>query len=96
MGLGDKLKIISDYVRQRWRSTDPDSYDQYRLGREHDRKQTAHSREDVARHGEQERKEAERGRAYEERYRAEGVAGKPGSEEPRGETGPPSDGSGSV
>jgi hypothetical protein len=96
MGLGDKLKIISDYVRERWRSTDPNSYDQYRLGREHDRNETAHSREDVARHRDQERNEAERGREYEERYTAEGLAAEPGSKEPRGESGHPSDGSGSV
>jgi hypothetical protein len=39
VGVGDKLKNIGTYVRKRWRSTDPDSYDHYRRGRERTRKQ---------------------------------------------------------
>jgi hypothetical protein len=71
VGVGDKLKNIGKYVRKRWRSTNPDSYDHYRRGRERTRKQVEHLREDAERQGEQEREEAERGRDYAERYRAE-------------------------
>jgi hypothetical protein len=71
VGVGDKLKDLGTYVRKRWRSTDPDSYDQYRRGRERTRKQAEHTREDAERKGEQERENAERGRDYAERYRAE-------------------------
>jgi hypothetical protein len=71
VGIGDKLRNIGKYVGKRWRSTDPDSYDQYRRGRERTRKQAEHTREDAERHGEQEREEAERGREYADRYRAE-------------------------
>jgi hypothetical protein len=74
VGVGDKLKNIGKYVRKRWRSTDPDSYDQYRRGRERTRKQVEHLREDAERQGEQEREEAERGRGYAERYRDERAA----------------------
>lgn len=28
MGIGDRVKDIGNYVRKRWRSTDPDTYDQ--------------------------------------------------------------------
>ena len=81
MGVGHKLKNIGTYVRRRWRSTDPDSYDHYRRGRERTRKQAEHTREAAERQGEQEREDAERGREdaergreYVERYRAERVA----------------------
>ena len=74
MGVGDKLKNIGMHVRQRWRSTDPDSYDHYRLGRERTRKQAEHTREAAERRGKQEREDAERGSEYVERYRAERAA----------------------
>jgi hypothetical protein len=74
VGVGDKLKNIGRYVRKRWRSTDPDSYDQYRRGRERTRKQAEHTREAAERQGEQERENAERGREYGERYKAERAA----------------------
>jgi hypothetical protein len=74
VGVLDKLKNIGTYVRKRWRSTDPDSYDQYKRGRERTRKQAEHTREDAERQGEQEREEAERGREYAERYKAERAA----------------------
>ena len=74
MGVGDKLKSIGTSVRKRWRSTDPDSYDQYRRGRERTRKQAEHTREAAERHGEREREDAERGREYVERYQAERAA----------------------
>jgi hypothetical protein len=85
MGIADKLKNIGTYVRKRWRSTDPDSYDQYRRGRERQRKQAEHRREGAERLDEQERKEAERGREYEERYRAESAPEEPRTEASRGD-----------
>jgi hypothetical protein len=45
VGAGARLKNIGKYVRQRWRSTDPDSYDPDRQGRERTRKQVEHMRE---------------------------------------------------
>lgn len=89
MAVPDKLKNIGNYVRKRWRSTDPDSYDQYRRGRERNRKQAEHVGEDAERHREQEREEAERGREYEERYTAERSAEEPRTEAPRGDTSQP-------
>jgi hypothetical protein len=89
MGVGDTLKNIGDYVRKRWRSTAPDSYYQYRRGRERKRKQAEHVREDAERHGEQEREEAERLREYEERYRAERAAEEPRTEAPPRDTSHP-------
>ena len=74
MGVGDKLKNIGEYVRTRWRSTDPDSYDHYRRGRERTRKQETHTREMTERQDERGREDAERGREYVERYRAEQAA----------------------
>ena len=74
MGVGDKLKNIGEYVRTRWRSTDPDSYELYRRGRERTRKQAKHTREMTERQDERGREDAERGREYVERYRAEQAA----------------------
>jgi hypothetical protein len=74
VAIGDKLKNIGTYVRKRWRSTDPDSYDHYRRGRERTRKEDEHSRETAERRNEQEREDAERGHEYVERYRAERAA----------------------
>jgi hypothetical protein len=74
VGVGDKLRNIGKYVRKRWRSTDPDSYEHYRRGRERTRKQAVHTREAAESRGEQEREDAERGREYVERYRAERTA----------------------
>jgi hypothetical protein len=74
VSVGGRLKIIGKYVRKRRRSTDPDSYDYYRRGRERTRKQAEHTREAAERQGEQERETAERGREYVERYKAERAA----------------------
>jgi hypothetical protein len=74
VGVGDKLRNIGKNVRKRWRSTDPDSYHQYRRGRERTRKQVENTRGAAERRGEQERDDAERGREYVERYRAERAA----------------------
>jgi hypothetical protein len=95
MGVWDKLRNIGNYVRQRWRSTDPDSYHQYRAGRERERKQAEQSREQVERSSELEREGAERAREYEERYAAERVAEEPEprTQAPRRDTSEPEDGS---
>jgi hypothetical protein len=82
VGVADKLRNAAKYVRKRWRATDPDSYHQYRRGRERTRKQAEHRREDAERHGEQEREEAAKGREYEERYRAERAAEEPRTKAP--------------
>lgn len=89
MGIGDRVKDIGNYVRKRWRSTDPDSYDQYKRGREHDRKHADQRRKDEVRHGEQDRAEAERRREYEERYGAERKAEESRTEGPGGDTSHP-------
>jgi hypothetical protein len=83
MGVGEKLRNIGTYVLKRWRSTDPDSYDQYRRGRERKRKQAERRREHAERHGEQEHEKAERRREHEERYRAERAPEEPRAEAPR-------------
>lgn len=89
MGIEDRVKDIGNYVRKRWRSTDPDSYDQYKRGREHSRKRADQKREEEKRRGEQEHAEAERQREYEERYRAERTAEESRTEGPRGDTSHP-------
>jgi len=89
VGIEDRVRDIGNFVRKRWRSTDPDSYDQYKRGREHGRKQADQRREDEKRHGEQEHAEAERQREYEERYRAERTAEESRTEGPRGDTSHP-------
>jgi hypothetical protein len=85
MGVGDKLKNIGTFVRKRWRSSDADSYDHYKRGRERTRKRTELIREGAERHEDQEREKAERGREYEERYMAERAAEEPRTEAPRGD-----------
>ena len=77
MGVRDKLRSIGDYVRTRWEATDPDSYHQYRAGRERKRNQAEQTREDTERSSERERKGAEREREYDERYAAERAAEEP-------------------
>jgi hypothetical protein len=77
MAVWDKLRNIGHYVRRRWPSADPESYYQYRAGRERDRKQTERTREQAEGVSERGRVSAERGRANEERYRAERAAEEP-------------------
>jgi hypothetical protein len=96
MGVWDKLRNLGSHVRKRWRSTDPDSYDQYKRGRERERKQAEQRRGHEERRGEQEREEVKRGREYEERYLAERAAKEPRTEAPRGDPSQPNDGSSSV
>jgi hypothetical protein len=64
-----------------WSSKGPDSYYQYRAGRERERKQAEQSRDDAERWDKREREGAERGREYEGRYTTERAA-----EEPRNES----------
>jgi hypothetical protein len=89
MGAWDKLRNIGNYLRTRWKSTDPDSYHQYRAGRERERKQAEQRREDAERSNEREREGAERERDYEERYTAERAAEEPRTEATRRDTSQP-------
>jgi hypothetical protein len=77
MDVRDMLRNIGDYLRTRRKSTDPDSYHQYRAGRERERKQDEHRRVQAERAGEREREGAERDREYEERYAAERATDEP-------------------
>ena len=77
MGVWDKLRNIGNYVRRRWPSADPDSFYQYRAGRERERKETERTREKEERVDELGRVSAERGRENDARYTAERVAEEP-------------------
>jgi hypothetical protein len=71
MGLCDKLRQRSDYLRKLRVSLGPDSYFQYKRGRKHEREQADHAREQAEDSAEGQREEAERGRDYEDRYARE-------------------------
>jgi hypothetical protein len=75
MGLWDKLRQASNYLRKLQLSLGPDSYFQYKREREYERKQEDHAREDAKDSDERKRAEAERDatreREYEERYTRE-------------------------
>ena len=86
MGVRDKLRHVRDYVRARWKSTDPDSYHRYKTGRERERKEEEHRREHAERAGEREREGAERAREYEERYAAERAAEEAATDVPQRDT----------
>lgn len=77
MVVWDKLQNIGNSIRTRWPSADPDSYYQYRAGRERERKETERTREREERVDERGRVSAERGRENEARYTAERVAEEP-------------------
>jgi hypothetical protein len=68
MGLWDKLRQASDYLRKLRLSLGPGSYYQYKRGREHERKRADHARAHAKDSAERESAEAERGRDYDERY----------------------------
>jgi hypothetical protein len=85
----DKLRSVVNYIRKGWRSTGPDSYFQYKRGRERQRKQAERGREDADRWAGLERDEAQRRREYEERYTAERAAEKSQVEAPPDDTGKP-------
>ena len=71
MGLRDKLREGSDYVRKLRLSRGPDSYFRYKRTREYKRKDAEHERAQAENRAEGERAQAEREREYGERYTAE-------------------------
>jgi hypothetical protein len=78
MGLLDKLRQASDYLRKLRLSLGPDSYFHYKRERKYARKQADHARRHAKESAERERQEAEHARAkaarergYEERYARE-------------------------
>jgi hypothetical protein len=71
MGLWDKLREASNYLRKLRLSFGPDSYFQYKRGRKHEREQADHAREEAEDSAEAQREDAERGRQYEDRYTRE-------------------------
>jgi hypothetical protein len=70
----DKLRSVGAYIRKVWRSTGPDSYFQYKRGRERERKQADRVRKGADRSAGLEREEAQRTREHKERYTAERAA----------------------
>jgi hypothetical protein len=85
----DKLRSVGNYIRRGWRSTGPDSYFQYKRGRERERKAAERGREDTDRSAGLEREQALRKREYEERYTAERAAEESQAEAPPDDTGKP-------
>jgi hypothetical protein len=83
MSVFDRLRSVGTHIRKAWQSTGPDSYSQYKRGRERKRKQADRVREDADRSAGLEREQAQRTREHEERYTAERAA-----EESRGEAPP--------
>jgi hypothetical protein len=77
MGVLDKLRQVGNSIRQGWRSTAPDSYFQYKRGRERQRKQAERADEQADRSAELKLEEVQRGREYDERYTAERAAEEP-------------------
>jgi hypothetical protein len=68
MGPRDRLRQATDFLRKLRLSLGPDSYFQYKRGREHERKQADRARERAKDSAEREHEETERGREYEKRY----------------------------
>ena len=89
MGVLDKLKMVGNSVRKGWRSTGPDSYFQYKRGRDRQRKRAERGRQDADRSAELEREEVQRGREHEERYAAERAAEEPQTKAPPDDTNKP-------
>ena len=71
MGLSDKLRQASSYLRKLRRSLGPDSYSQYKRKRNYERKQADHDRDRAQDSAERERETAEREREHGERYERE-------------------------
>ena len=86
MGVFDKLRKVGNYVRHGWPSMSPESYFQYKRGRERQRKQAEQRRTSADRSAELEHKEAKRVREHEERYAAERAAAEPQTEAPQNDT----------
>jgi hypothetical protein len=89
MRMFHKLKSVGNSIRKGWRSTRPDSYSQYKRGRERQRKQAERDLEDTDRSAGLKREEAQRKREYEERYAAERAAAESQAEAPPDDTGKP-------
>jgi hypothetical protein len=89
MGVLDKLRKVGNSVRKGWRSTNPDSYSQYKRGRDRQLKRAERGREYADRSAELEREEVQRGREYEERYAAEREAEAPQTKAPPDDTSKP-------
>jgi hypothetical protein len=86
LGVLDKLRKVGNYVRKGWRSTAPDSYFQYKRGRERERKEAERGRGESDRSAQREREEVQREREYDERYEAERAAEEPQTKAPRDDT----------
>jgi hypothetical protein len=86
MGVFDKLRRVGNYVRRGWPSMSPDSYFQYKRGRERQRKQAEQGRKYADRSAELKYEEAQRVRGHEERYAAERAAEEPETETPQSDT----------
>ena len=71
MGLSDKLREASAYLRKLRLSRGPDSYFQYKRGRDYERAQAEDARQYARDSAEREREKAEREREHEERYTRE-------------------------
>jgi hypothetical protein len=71
MGLRNKLKQAGNYIRELRQSRGPDSYFQYKLGRDTKRKQADQTAEWKREAAERGREKAEREDEYEERYARE-------------------------
>lgn len=71
MGLRDKLTQARDSIRELRLSLRPDSYFQYKRGRESERKRAEEEREQALGSAERSRGDAERVHDYEERYEGE-------------------------
>jgi hypothetical protein len=71
MGLWDKLREAGTYLRKLRLSRGPDSYFQYKRGREDERKQAEREREYAEDSAEREHEKAERESGYDERYTRE-------------------------
>jgi hypothetical protein len=87
MGVGDRLKNLGTSVRKRWRSTDPDSYFQYKRQRERKQSQEEHWSEATERRDQEKREVEKRGHEYDKRYRAERAAEESPTEPPRNDQG---------
>jgi hypothetical protein len=74
MTMFDKLRSVGNYIRKGWRSSRPDSYFQYKRGRERERKRADRVRVDADRSAALEHEEAQRTSDHKERYAAERAA----------------------
>jgi hypothetical protein len=86
MGVFDKLRRVGNYVRHGWPSMSPESYFQYKRGRERQRKQAEQGRKFADRSAALEHERAQRVRGHEERYAAERAVEEPQAEAPQSDT----------